>query len=36
MVGGEQLQITDDIRKLFARLKDCTLYNHYVHRKLTS
>jgi amino acid adenylation domain-containing protein len=29
MVGGEQLQITDDLRKLFARLKDCTLYNHY-------
>ena len=29
MVGGEQLQITDVIVKLFARLKDCTLYNHY-------
>src|SRR5215216_5416352 len=29
MVGGEQLQITSDIVKLFARLKDCTLYNHY-------
>jgi amino acid adenylation domain-containing protein len=29
MVGGEQLQITDDVVKLFARLKDCTLYNHY-------
>ena len=29
MVGGEQLQITDDLRKLFARLNDCTLYNHY-------
>ncbi len=29
MVGGEQLQITGDIVKLFARLKDCTLYNHY-------
>jgi amino acid adenylation domain-containing protein len=29
MVGGEQLQITDEISKLFARLKDCTLYNHY-------
>jgi len=29
MVGGEQLQITDAIRKLFARLKNCTLYNHY-------
>ncbi|HJP95209.1 MAG TPA: amino acid adenylation domain-containing protein [Pyrinomonadaceae bacterium] len=29
MVGGEQLQITEDIVKLFARLKDCTLYNHY-------
>jgi non-ribosomal peptide synthetase component F len=29
MVGGEQLQITDAIVKLFARLKDCTLYNHY-------
>ena len=29
MVGGEQLQITDGVRKLFARLKNCTLYNHY-------
>ncbi|HEX5883448.1 MAG TPA: amino acid adenylation domain-containing protein, partial [Pyrinomonadaceae bacterium] len=29
MVGGEQLQITPEIIKLFARLKDCTLYNHY-------
>jgi len=29
MVGGEQLQITDAIVKLFARLKDCTLCNHY-------
>ena len=29
MVGGEQLQITDAIVKLFALLKDCTLYNHY-------
>ena len=29
MVGGEQLQITPDLVKLFARLKDCTLYNHY-------
>ncbi len=29
MVGGEQLQITDAVVKLFARLKDCTLYNHY-------
>ena len=29
MVGGEQLQITSDIVKLFGRLKDCTLYNHY-------
>src|SRR5215216_4538656 len=29
MVGGEQLQITRDIVKLFARLKHCTLYNHY-------
>src|SRR5215212_1454241 len=29
MVGGEQLQITSDIVKLFSRLKDCTLYNHY-------
>ena len=29
MVGGEQLQITRDISKLFARLTDCTLYNHY-------
>ncbi len=29
MVGGEQLQITEAIVKLFARLEDCTLYNHY-------
>src|SRR5215216_6509079 len=29
MVGGEQLQITPDVVKLFARLKGCTLYNHY-------
>ena len=29
MVGGEQLQITDAIVRLFAQLKDCTLYNHY-------
>ena len=29
MVGGEQLQITDAVVKLFARLKNCTLYNHY-------
>jgi amino acid adenylation domain-containing protein len=29
MVGGEQLQITSSIVKLFSRLKDCTLYNHY-------
>ena len=29
MVGGEQLQITSDIVGLFARLKACTLYNHY-------
>jgi amino acid adenylation domain-containing protein len=29
MVGGEQLQITDAVVKLFARLKDCLLYNHY-------
>jgi len=29
MVGGEQLQITDAVVKLFARLKDCALYNHY-------
>ncbi len=29
MVGGEQLQITRDIVKLFARLTHCTLYNHY-------
>ncbi|HEX3560510.1 MAG TPA: amino acid adenylation domain-containing protein [Pyrinomonadaceae bacterium] len=29
MVGGEQLQITDAVVKLLARLKDCTLYNHY-------
>jgi acyl-coenzyme A synthetase/AMP-(fatty) acid ligase len=29
MVGGEQLQITEPIIKLFTRLKDCLLYNHY-------
>src|SRR5215217_5693164 len=29
MVGGEQLQITPEIIKLFTRLRDCTLYNHY-------
>jgi len=29
MVGGEQLQITPSIVKLFSRLKDCALYNHY-------
>jgi len=29
MVGGEQLQITPSIMKLFTRLKGCALYNHY-------
>jgi amino acid adenylation domain-containing protein len=29
MVGGEQLQITAPIIKLFTELKDCVLYNHY-------
>jgi amino acid adenylation domain-containing protein len=29
MVGGEQLQITLPIIKLFEQLSDCTLYNHY-------
>jgi amino acid adenylation domain-containing protein len=29
MVGGEQLQITPDIIRLFERLSECTLYNHY-------
>jgi amino acid adenylation domain-containing protein len=29
MVGGEQLQITPSMVKLFSRLKDCALYNHY-------
>ncbi len=29
MVGGEQLQIGPSIVKLFSRLKDCALYNHY-------
>ena len=29
MVGGEQLQITSDLIKLFTRLKDSTLYNNY-------
>src|SRR5256714_1658740 len=29
MVGGEQLQITNAVVKLFSRLKDCALYNHY-------
>ena len=29
MVGGEQLQITPPIVKLFSRLKGCALYNHY-------
>ena len=29
MVGGEQLQITPAIIKLFEQLSDCTLYNHY-------
>jgi amino acid adenylation domain-containing protein len=29
MVGGEQLQITAPVVKLFSRLKGCALYNHY-------
>jgi amino acid adenylation domain-containing protein len=29
MVGGEQLQITQDIIRLFEQLSECTLYNHY-------
>lgn len=29
MVGGEQLQITPDIIRLFEQLSECTLYNHY-------
>lgn len=29
MVGGEQLQITPSIVKLFSHLKNCVLYNHY-------
>jgi amino acid adenylation domain-containing protein len=29
MVGGEQLQITPDIIRLFEQLRECTLYNHY-------
>lgn len=29
MVGGEQLQITSSMVKLFGRLKNCALYNHY-------
>jgi len=29
MVGGEQLRITQPIRNLFEKLKDCVLYNHY-------
>lgn len=29
MVGGEQLQITPDIIRLFEQMGDCTLYNHY-------
>ncbi|HKR97057.1 MAG TPA: amino acid adenylation domain-containing protein, partial [Candidatus Angelobacter sp.] len=29
MVGGEQLQITPSIVKLFSRFNGCVLYNHY-------
>jgi amino acid adenylation domain-containing protein len=29
MVGGEQLQITPDVIRLFDQLSECTLYNHY-------
>ncbi|HEX3092216.1 MAG TPA: amino acid adenylation domain-containing protein, partial [Candidatus Angelobacter sp.] len=29
MVGGEQLQITPGIIRLFEQLSECTLYNHY-------
>jgi len=29
MVGGEQLQITPPIIRLFEQLSECTLYNHY-------
>lgn len=29
MVGGEQLQITAPIIRLFEELRDCALYNHY-------
>ncbi|HEX8186181.1 MAG TPA: amino acid adenylation domain-containing protein, partial [Blastocatellia bacterium] len=29
MVGGEQLQITGSITRLFGELKECVLYNHY-------
>ncbi|HKV40875.1 MAG TPA: amino acid adenylation domain-containing protein, partial [Blastocatellia bacterium] len=29
MVGGEKLQITGTVAKLFSRLGHCTLYNHY-------
>ncbi len=29
MAGGEQLQITPPVIKLFEQLSDCTLYNHY-------
>ena len=29
MAGGEQLRITQPIKKLFGKLKDCLLYNHY-------
>jgi pristinamycin I synthase-3/4 len=29
MVGGEQLRITEPIRRLFESLKHCSLHNHY-------
>jgi amino acid adenylation domain-containing protein len=29
MVGGEQLQISPSLSRLFSRLKDCRLHNHY-------
>jgi amino acid adenylation domain-containing protein len=29
MAGGEQLQISASMRRLFGQLKDCVVYNHY-------
>ena len=29
MAGGEQLQITASMSRLFSQLKDCVVYNHY-------